>query len=156
MASHSGPPKLTHNDVLNPEPNAADFNIYHRDGNKKPDYRYPAKHAMTTCVVKSINICRGMLGQEKVREGFVKLACKFSELVSPRPWFDRSPLSTRDASEAVTKNFIKKVLHRFPNVFVDDSFTSLDQVSFHCRHEWDTEFDTSNQNILVNGKVSES
>lgn len=139
--------------VLPPAQNASDFIIYHVDKTGRPCGLYDPKDSMSTCVVNSINICRQMLKTDTVRTAFIEQATQYSKL-QPGAWFsEQGPADTKKKMEALTDEFLGKVSVRFPSMFVDDSLHETEYMAVHWRHEWDGEFETSNQYISLNGEV---
>ena len=122
------------------------FTIWHRDSNGKPDETYQSKDGLAGPVVDSINICRWMLGQEKVFEAFTKLARDYTK-GRPKYWY-------KSHNEA-THVFIKQILETFPLVFVDDTVREPKCGAIHKRRKWVAPyFEPLNQSILLNGPAS--
>ena len=140
--------------VLRPAWNASNFIIYHRDENGKPDAKYHPNHAMATCVINSINICRDMLHTPEVRSAFKELATEYS-ILRPKAWFLQGP-ATEEQMARLSEDFIDKVLTTFPYVFVDDSMKNPVRMAVHWRNKWDSDFKFSDQYITLNGLVSEN
>lgn len=132
---------------------SASFTIVHRDRGGNPDFIYPSDGNLATCVVASINICRGMLRNTKIRSAFVSLAREFDRS-QPRAWY-QDPLRGYETIEDVVVDFINTILTSFPIVYVDDSITSPGYLGGTPRRVWDHHFRPRDQSILLNGWVSE-
>ncbi len=131
--------------ILNPVSNAGDFTIYHRDRYGKPDKALDPGDNITTCVVKSINIFRGMLYKRVVQNAFLKLAENVSR-EQPNAWFVANPALH-------TSNFLDILEKKFPYVFVDDSMRNPRTLGAHWRHSFDKDFEMLDQCILLDGRV---
>lgn len=138
--------------VLKPAPNASDFIIYHRDKDGKPYEVYDPEHSISTCVVNSINICRGMLRAPKVRTALMKLAKAFCDERTDT-WFCQGH-ATKEKMAPITDAFLGKVLAGFPYIIVDETLRNPSVMAIHWRHKFIGEFETSNQCIALNGLVS--
>ena len=125
-----------------------DFTVVHRRWDGQPDYVYPSDGNLASCVIESIQVCRGMLRNVKIRSAFVSLAREFDRSV-PEAWYDND----RDKGEIVDC-YINTVLAVFPIVYVDDSITTPSCLGGHPRRAWSLEFRPSDQSILLNGVVS--
>ena len=139
---------------LEPVSNAESFTICHRDEEGATIWRYEAKDDKAICVVKSINICRSMLGNQTVRNAFTELAKEYS-LTYPTAWFLQkgSPEYEGDMSR-VADGFLRKTLDHFPIVFVDDTYKNRNSEGAAIRAPWDGEFESWNMIITLNGTVS--
>lgn len=138
--------------VLEEVSNAADFLVYPLSDQAVPQAPYDPEEGIVTCVVHAINVCRGMLAHEHVRSAFIELVRQYCQ-TTERVWFLQGPM-TEEKLEEMTDTFLKKVLDKFPLIFLDHSLYNPDSLSTHCRHAWDGEFKTSDQAIVLNGQVS--
>lgn len=133
------------------------FSIWHRDENGATDIRYAeegdGKDNMATHVVASINICRGMLRQPRVKEAFVELARQYCQ-VAHGGWMDSQGSSSTTHVQGYANTFIEKILNTFPLVFVEYSLTNPDNMGYQPRRSWRPPFEPRNPSILINGKVS--
>ena len=139
---------------LDPVSNAESFTICHRDGHGATNWRYEASDDIAICVVESINICRRMLGDQKVRNGFTELAKDYSSTY-PTAWFLKkgSPKYEGDMSR-VADGFLRKILDHFPIVFVDDTWKNRRSLGGSIRGLLVGEFESCNMSIILNGAVS--
>ena len=126
------------------------FTIVHRRCDGQPDFVYPSEGNLASCVIESIQVCRGMLSDAKIRSAFVSLAREF-ERSGPEPWYRNQG---RNTGEAVNY-YIDTVLAVFPVVYVDDSITTPSCLGGHPRRFWSFYFDPYHQSILLNGSVSQ-
>ena len=127
-----------------------DFTIVHRRWDGQPDFVYPSDGNLASCVIESIQVCRAMLRDIKIRSAFVSLAREFDRS-TPEPWYHNQ---YRNTAEAVNY-YIDTVLAVFPIVYIDDSITTPSCLGGHPRRAWRFYFDPCNQSILLNGNVSQ-
>lgn len=132
---------------------SASFTIVHRDRHGEPDFVYPWDGNLAAYVVASINICRGMLRNAKIRSAFVSFTREFNRS-NPRAWY-QDPQYGYETNEDVVVTFINVILASFPIVYIDDSITSPGILGGHPRRGWDHHFQPRDQSILLNGWVSE-
>lgn len=142
-----------HSFVIEPKLNMAqdyiDFTIVHRRWDGQPDSIYPSDGNLASCVRASIQVCREMLRNPKIKSAFVSLAREFDRS-GPEDWYrDRF----RDIGEVVDC-YVDTVLAVFPIVYVDDSITTPSCLGGHPRRAWNFYFDPRHQSILLNGVVS--
>ncbi|CAD6575623.1 MAG: hypothetical protein ASARMPREDX12_007396 [Alectoria sarmentosa] len=128
---------------------SASFTIVHRDRHGEPDFVYPWDGNLATCVVASINICRGMLRNAKIRSAFVSFTREYNRS-NPRAWY-QDPRYGYETTEDVVVTFINVILASFPIVYIDESITSPGTLGGHPRRAWDHHFQPRDQSILLNG-----
>ena len=138
---------------INMAESSASFTIVHRDRHGEPDFVYPWDGNLATCVVASINICRGMLRNAKIRSAFVSFTREYNRS-NPRAWY-QDPRYGYETTEDVVVTFINVILASFPIVYIDESITSPGTLGGHPRRAWDHHFQPRDQSILLNGWVSE-
>ena len=126
------------------------FTIVHRRWDGQPDFVYPSEGILAYCVTKSIQVCREMLRDTKIRSAFVSLARELDRS-TPEPWHRNQYKNTGEA----VNDYIDTVLAVFPIVYVDDSITTPSCLGGHPRRAWSFYFDPCHQSILLNGIVSE-
>ena len=132
---------------LEPADNAKSFIICHRNDSPERDSRYSHHDDVAVCVTNSINICRSMLEDQKVRNAFTAIAKDYSQ-TSPIA----CPEHEGDMSR-ITDDFIQKIRNQFPIVFVDDSWKNPRMMTAQLRQPWCGPFNYSNHYILMNGTV---
>ena len=144
-------PMLAHIALWKNKWNAPDLTVISRDATGKPEGKYP-KGEPNHLVSASI-ICRGMLKEHKVREGFITFAVRIG-LSQPNAWYKqvRPPKTTAE----VVDSFIDSILAEFPSVFMDYALKNPDNKGFHNRRRWDKYFKPANQPISVNANVCET
>lgn len=125
----------------------ASFTIIHRDVDDRPDLIYSWDSFEATYLAASINVCRRILDQQKVRHNFKQFAAAFDK-TDPAPWY-----RGRDMKR-LANDFIDAVLLDFPLVFVDERLQNPDYLAFSSKRPWDRNFSTHDQWIRINGAVS--
>ena len=132
---------------------SASFTIVHRDRSGKPDFVYSCDDKLASLVVASINVCRGMLRDPKIRSAFVSFAREYNRSGSvPRAWY-RDPYYGYESMEDVVNTYIEVILASFPIVYIDDSITSPSCLAACPRRPWIHHFQPRDQSILLNGPV---
>ena len=121
-----------------------------RDATGNLEGRYPMEKAKH--LVSASNLCRGMLKEHKVREGFITFAVRFGSS-QPNAWYKqvRPPKTTAE----VVDSFINTMLTDFSTEFVDYALKTPDNKGFHNRRRWDEVFEPALQPISLNAKVRE-
>lgn len=131
--------------------NILDYAIAYRRADGKPDFFYPWHRKLVVCVLPSIDICRGMLHNPKIRAALMSFAREFHRS-QPAPWY-LDPRHGYETLEDVVSAFANAIIFSFPTVFVDDGITNPGHLGSHFKQEWDGIFQPRDQNILVNGWV---
>lgn len=132
-------------------PDATYFTLVHGNCSGKPDFIYPWDGKLAACVMASINVCRGMLCDTKMRSGLVSMTREWNR-DQPRPWYD-DPRHGLETLDDVVTAFINSILAVFPIVVIDDSMANGSCLGVHFRREWDTYFRPRDQSILLNASV---
>ena len=136
--------------LLAPFKDGYQVKIYSRHEDGKPLHQYPSDNAITTVVLKSINICRAMLNTPEVRKGFIDQADKYGS----KAWFQRGRKDKQTALEEVVDKFIKEMHTNFPGIFLDHAWNNPGSFGCHYRYTYEGEFVGSDQYICLNGQVS--
>lgn len=130
---------------------APDLTVVSRDATGKPEAKYPRgepKH-----LVSASNLCRGMLKEQKVREGLLTFAVRFGSS-QPNAWYKqvRPPKTMPE----VVDSFINTYLAESSTMFMDYALKNPDNKGFHNRRRWHKVFKPALQPISVNAKVCET
>ena len=141
--------------TLTPEPDAHKITVYHVNESKVPDGLLPVDDSIVTLVVRCIKICQSMLDTPHVQGALESIVLKYSK-ERPKAWFldGLDGPVTQDTAVEVTNNFLDKIRARFPYIFVDDSWGNSSTLGHHWRVEHWEEFESRDQYISLNGRVS--
>ena len=144
-------PFLSHLAALKNIQSAPVLTIISRDITGKPEAKYPM--GQPPHLISANNLCRGMLKEDKVREGLIIFATRFGSS-RPKAWYKRvrPPKTTAE----VVDSFIDMILTENPTVFMDYALQNPDNKGFHNRRLWDKVFKPALQPISLNAKVCET
>ena len=126
------------------------YTIIRVDEQGEPDKIIPWNTNAATYVAASISICQRMLQDKKVRNGFHDLAKDIDDALEK----GTAPFKREELTDIVDE-YLAHAGRDFPVVFVDYSLHNRDDLGHHWRRSFnDDMFDTSKQNIVINGPVS--
>ena len=141
-------PLLSHLNARKEIESAPVLTIISRDANGKPEGKY--RMGDPEHLVSASNLCRGMLKEQRVREGFIKFAVRFGS-DRPNAWY--KGVQPPETTPEVVDTFIGKILAEFPTEFMDYALKNPDNKGFHNRRLWDKTFRPALQPISLNARV---
>lgn len=125
-----------------------DLLVIHRNKSGITDAIYPYNGDKATHMAACVNIARQIIASEKGLGSFIQLGNRFEKETQLDAWYKP------DTVEEVTKKYVGRLLDKWPPMVEDYTFTSPDVYASTWRTEWDTEFDTREHAIAINGNVS--
>ena len=126
-----------------------DLIVIHRNKSGKSDAIYPYNGNIATHMAACVNIARQIIASEKGLRSFIQLGNHFEKETQLKAWWGP------DTMEEVTKNYVERLLKKWPPMVVDDTFSTPDHYGITYRKKYDTEFDTLKSAISINGDVSQ-
>ena len=128
------------------------FTILPRNASGTHGQPYEASEPIVAHVTEAMSICRVMLLHPRVLEALDKIASRYF-YQKGTPWCVLG--ANGKTTDKITYNFISKIIHAFPLVFIDYTLKNQDSNGFHTRRSWDGDFELRHQSISINGKVDE-
>lgn len=89
-----------------------------------------------------------MIASERALSSLIQLGNLFEKETQLEAWYKPEKM------EDVAKNYVELVLKKWPSMVDDHTFTSADHLGSSWRTTWDTDFDTHEHAITMNGSVS--
>ena len=106
-------------------------------------------------MINTINICRSMLENLTVRNGFMRIAKEYSQKYENAWFIQEANDGHKWDMSRVFDDFNDKIQESFPVVFVDETCDAeVPMVATHFGIPWSGTFQPSTQCITVNGGVS--